>query len=423
MGKCPECGMWNSLVETVEKKSKVSAKGRSASGGKPQKLSEIKISQDVRTSTGFIELDRVLGGGLLNGSVILLSGDPGIGKSTLLLQMGLNLSQEECVLYVSGEESAAQIKTRALRLHSGPRNNLYISSETLVEEIVDQISQVGQIGLIIIDSIQTIQSEDLTGAPGSVGQIRECTRVLTQIAKKKGITLFLIGHVTKEGTVAGPMVLSHMVDTVLFLEGEEFRSIRVLRTLKNRFGPIDEVGVFEMTGAGIKEVKNPSDFFLGSNGMGKKNVPGSVVVASVQGSRPILVEVQALVVPSKLVVPRRVVSGADFKRVELLCAVLQKICKLPLDRFDIFINIVGGLVLREPGIDLGITLAIFSSFKGKMLPGTVAIAEVGLLGELRAVAQEEKRVNEAKKLGFKNIITHTSFSNLAQVTSFYGKKN
>lgn len=421
LGKCPACSSWNSLVE-VPKKLKVDSGGklrvrkREASHAGPQKLSEIKNDAQNRIPTGFLELDRVLGGGLVRGQVVLLAGDPGIGKSTLLLEIGLNLSKEFLILYISGEESPEQIKMRALRLRSGQatNNNLYIFSQTLVEEIVSTVKDL-HTELIIVDSIQTMESENLTGAAGSVGQIREVASILIALAKEREIPIFLVGHVTKEGTIAGPMVLSHMVDTALFIEGERFKDLRIVRALKNRFGPVDEVGVFRIVQNGINEVKNPSEFFLGGNGILNGKKVGASIVASIEGTRPILVEVQALVLPSKLVSPRRIVSGLDRGRVELLAAVLQKTCHLPLDRFDIFVNLAGGINLREPGLDLGICLAIFSSLKGKALAKTVAIGEVGLLGELRPVPDVAKREKEAKKLGFTRILTAERYKSLQQV--------
>lgn len=433
MGRCPECQAWNSLVETVENPTS-SLRPRSGFRGarkskaerhealKPQKLGEIKNDTQKRVSSGFSELDRVLGGGIVEGGVTLLAGDPGVGKSTLLLQVALNLANlpgKSKVLYISGEESAGQIKMRALRLRLGQApNNLYLLSQTLVEDLIGTISELKP-NLVIIDSIQTMESENLTGAVGSVGQVRECASQLINLAKNAGIAFVLVGHVTKEGTVAGPMVLSHMVDTVLFFEGERFKNLRIIRCLKNRFGPVDEVGIFTITQEGVAEVKNPSQVFLQEDGAAGRKVPGSIIIASSQGTRPMLVEMQALVVPTKLAVPRRVVSGVDFKRVELLCAVLQKTCRLPLDRFDVFVNVAGGIQLREPGIDLGICLAIFSSFKNKPLVKTVAVAEVGLLGELRRVENIDKRIKEAKKLGFTNIITAEIYKDLYTVIKRY----
>lgn len=427
MGRCPECNSWNSLVETrTSPPPKAGLRGASGfkkgrnEGAKPQKLSEIKGDIKKRILTGFIELDRVLGGGIVTGSVTLLAGDPGVGKSTLLLQVALRLGKTTSVLYVSGEESVQQIKMRASRLTTNhATNSLYLVSQTQVEDLVDIILDLKP-EFVIADSIQTMESDNLTGAAGSVGQVRECAAQLITLAKEKEISVFLVGHVTKEGSIAGPMVLSHMVDTVLFLEGERFKTLRILRSLKNRFGPVDEVGVFNIDQDGINEVKNPSEFFLGDYEMeGRKTMAGSVIVASSQGSRPILVEIQALVLPSKLAFPRRVVSGVDLKRVELLCAVLQKQCHLPLDRFDIFVNVAGGLVLREPGIDLGICLAIFSSFKNLPLKKTVAIGEVGLLGELRRIPDLEKRVSEAKKLGFVNILTSNNYKDIISLLKHY----
>lgn len=439
MGRCPECGSWNSLVETVEE-VRVKGKGVRVKGGKreinkPQRLSEIKSDIGKRVLTGFSEIDRVLGGGIVRGQVTLLAGDPGVGKSTLLLQVALNLSNllnkqslrsdklKSNVLYISGEESPQQIKMRSLRLTTNYKlqttNNLYLLAQTLVEEVVSVIEDLNP-DLVIIDSIQTMESENLTGSAGSIGQVRESASLLMRVAKEKEIPVFLVGHVTKEGNIAGPMVLAHMVDTVLFLEGERFKTLRLLRSLKNRFGPVDEVGVFNISQNGINEVKNPSEFFLSDDG-GLKGKAGSIVVASIEGTRPILAQIESLVLPSKLVVPRRIVSGVDLRRVELLGAVLQKTCHLPLDRFDIFMSLAGGIILREPGIDLGICLAIFSSFKNRPFPKTVAIGEVGLLGELRRVPDLEKRVKEAKKLGFTNILTAEKYKDLSSILKNYGQ--
>jgi len=321
----------------------------------------------------------------------------------LLLQAGLNLAKKNKVLYISGEESENQIKLRAKRiLNSDSKSSeFYLLSETNTDLILEIIAKINPT-LLIIDSIQTMESENLTGLSGSIGQVRYATSQFAKIAKSLNIPIIIVGHVTKEGMVAGPMVLSHMVDTVLFLEGEKFTSTRILRSLKNRFGPVDEVGIFEMEEKGLIEIKNPEQYFLSQD---QKKAPGSVLIVTIEGSRPFLVEIQALVVFSKLPMPRRVSSGIDYKRLELLLAVLQKHCRLPLETMDVFINVAGGLKLSDRAADLGICLAIFSSFKNIPLVKTVGVAEVGLLGELRAVPFLEKRIKEAKKLGFKNIFT------------------
>lgn len=455
MGKCPECGTWNSLREiktpTFAMKTSVqrfASAGRPGDGLEPKRLSEIKFEEKNRFSCGFSEMDGVLGGGLVPGSVTLLAGDPGIGKSTLLLQLALNISNSSvvqrkvqqgsatkrgtnrnntqnnaesrssnAVLYVSGEESEHQIKLRANRLTKSKNNGLLLLSLSNTDAIVDVIVQLKP-KLVIIDSIQTMESENLTGLSGSVGQVRYGAGEFIKIAKRLNVTVIIVGHVTKEGMVAGPMVLSHMVDTVLFLEGEKFTGVRILRGLKNRFGPIDEVGIFSMTGGGMNEVKNPEALFLSSS---KESAPGSVLTATLEGSRAFLVEIQALAVFSKFPMPRRVASGIDGRRLELLLAVLQKHARLPIENMDIYVNIAGGLKLSDPGADLGICLAIFSSLKNIPVNKTVCISEVGLLGELRQVPDFPKRIKEAKKLGFSNIIGADKFKSLNQVIGEFSK--
>src|SRR3989344_2271815 len=420
LGRCPNCGAWNSLVETIEEseaRSEKSARGKSRTGAKPQRITEIKTNQVARVATGMGELDRVLGGGLLPGAVMLLSGDPGIGKSTLLLHVALHLAKEKkTILYVSGEESIEQIKLRVDRLVKLDKqkvlSNFYLLAETSIDTIVHSIEKLSP-DLLIVDSIQTMETSALSSMAGSVGQIRESTNELLKVAKGKHIPLFLVGHVTKEGTNAGPQELTHMVDSVLFLEGERFQSLRLLRSLKNRFGPLDEVGVFEMTGIGFKEVTDPNEVFTSSG----QKLPGKAIVLTLEGTRPLLCEIQALVVPTKLSFPKRVVSGLDGRRVEIMVAVLQKILRLPLERFDIFVSTTAGLKIFEPGLDLGICLAIISSFKNKaMINGVVAVSEVSLLGELRNPTQMEGRLKEAKRLGFKKILSAEAFPTLLDVT-------
>ncbi len=420
MGKCPECGEWNSLREikipTFAKASAGRQNSRFQTGESltPHKLSEIDYEEGTRIQTGFSEMDEVLGGGIVNGSVILLAGDPGVGKSTLLLQMALNLSSKSKnpVLYISGEESEQQIKLRAQRISKNDKNNsLLLLSLTNTDEAVNVIQETRP-SLVIVDSIQTMESENLAGLSGSVGQVRYAALQFIRVAKTLNIPVILVGHVTKEGMVAGPMILSHMVDTVLFLEGEKTTGTRLLRSLKNRFGPVDEVGVFSMQGGGMTEVKNPEQIFLTEN---REVAPGSVLVITLEGSRAFLVEIQALVVFSKLPMPRRVAAGFDYKRLELLLAVLQKHVRLPVDTMDVFVNVAGGLKLQDPAADLGICLAIFSSLKNVSLKRVVAVGEVGLLGELRSVMSLEKRIKEAKKLGFAKIITPTHYKSLDQV--------
>lgn len=411
MGKCPNCGSWNSLVETSVAVAKV-GKVAQVEQVKPQKLSEIKSISKERISTGFEEFNRVLGGGIVAGSITLLAGDPGIGKSTLLLQICSMLHVSgSVILYICGEESPQQIKIRAERMKI-KGSNLQLLAQTDVDIICDQIEEIGP-SLVVIDSIQTLETSNLTGAAGSVGQVRECASRLTKVGKRLGIPMFLVGHVTKEGSIAGPMVLEHLVDTVLFLEGERYYSGRTLHSYKNRFGPTDEVGVFQMGENGLVEVKNPSELFLGER---EKNTAGSVVVPILEGTRPILVEIQALVSSTNLAFPRRIASGFDVGRLNILAAVVAKRLGLPLGGYDIFINVPGGLKIKEPAADLGVALAIISSFKNKPLPAkSFAFGEVGLLGEIRKVVGEEKRIKEAKRLGFGIGMTPENYKSLSQV--------
>lgn len=413
LGKCPSCQSWNSLVETARIDSKPGSKRSKSISETPKKLQEIDNRQFKRLTTQIKELDRVLGGGFVPGSVVLLAGEPGIGKSTLLLQAAGFLGG----LYISGEESLEQIKMRAQRLKIEGKN-LLLLSETNVENINETIEKMaGDLRLVIIDSIQTMWTEGLSGTPGSVGQVREAAAKLTQLAKKKGYPLILVGHVTKEGVVAGPMVLSHLVDAVLFFEGENYQALRLLRAIKNRFGPTDEVGIFQMDEEGIKDVQDPSGFFLSGE---RKSLSGSSLVMTMEGTRPLVAEIQALVAPTKLPIPRRTTSGLDFNRVQLLIALLQKRLNLPLFSSDIFVSVAGGLKIFEPAADLGICLSIVSSFKNKPLPSDlVAISEVGLLGELRSVANLDKRIKEAKQLGLQKIVSAKNFQYLIEVVKKY----
>ncbi|HYM65190.1 MAG TPA: DNA repair protein RadA [Candidatus Sulfotelmatobacter sp.] len=416
LGKCPECGLWNTLKEIrVGPPLKSSSTFSSAKPGetfKVKKLSDIVSEGLKRFLTGFSEMDNVLGGGVVPGSVTLLAGDPGVGKSTILLQTALKISSKgKKVLYISGEESEQQIKLRAVRLTKNMKNDsLFLASLTNTDEIVTLIESEKP-ALVIIDSIQTMESENLTGLSGSVGQIRYSAGQFIRAAKTLNIPTILVGHVTKEGMVAGPMILSHMVDTVLFLEGEKNTGTRILRSLKNRFGPIDEVGIFAMQEGGMEEVLNPEHLFLNKG----NNAPGSVLVANMEGTRAFLVEIQALLVFSKLPMPRRVTTGVDYKRLELLLAVLQKHGRVPVEQMDVFVNVAGGLKLNDPGCDLGICLAILSSIKNINLSRIVGVAEVGLLGELRTPPFLEKRVKEAKKLGFSKIITPKNYKSIEEV--------
>ncbi len=432
-GKCPECGMWNTLKEmrfAKEKGTTTSISPGQRTEIKPQKLNEIVYQEKSRIQTKYQELNTVLGGGIVRGSVSLIAGDPGVGKSTLLLQLALSLSRgkdAQKVLYISGEESVEQVKMRAVRIaeqlkqsskDKADDDNLFLLALTDADLIVEQIETMKP-DLVVIDSIQTIESQNVQGLSGSVGQVRYGALQFVRVAKQHNIPIVIVGHVTKEGMVAGPMVLSHMVDTVLFLEGEKFAKTRILRSLKNRFGPVDEVGIFLMEEEGMQEATNPEQLFLTQK---QDNVPGTVLVATLEGSRAFLVELQALAVTTRLPMPRRVVSGVDAKRVELLLAVLQKHCRLPVDTMDVFVNVAGGMKLSDPGIDLGICLAVYSSVKNVPMQQTVGIAEVGLLGELRAVTGLEKRTREAEKMGFKNVITAKKYRSLIQVLTQLGGK-
>ena len=367
----------------------------------PKTLSEIEMNQTARMSTGMGELDRVLGGGIVQGSLVLVGGDPGIGKSTLLLQVCRNLSDAgKKVLYISGEESLQQIRLRAERLGSFTEN-LLILCETDLQAIRETITRL-QPQVVVIDSIQTMYNESVSSAPGSVSQVRESTGVLMQIAKTQNITIFIVGHVTKEGVVAGPRVLEHMVDTVLYFEGDRYASYRVLRGVKNRFGSTNEIGVFEMRTSGLAEVANPSEYMLDGK---PENASGSIVACTMEGTRPVLLEVQALVCQSSLAFPRRTADGTDLNRVNLLMAVLEKRAGLRVSSCDAYINIAGGIRMNEPALDLGIVLAVASSMKDTPIDEkTIAFGEVGLSGEVRSVTMPEQRVREAKKLGFDTVI-------------------
>lgn len=401
MGQCPGCKEWNTFVEeTVDKKS-VGKTRAAVSETKPVPLSAIEASTDERVSTQMSELDRVMGGGIVSGSLVLVGGDPGIGKSTLLLQVCRNLAAQKInVLYISGEESLQQIKIRAQRVGSF-EDSLHLLCETNLDTIRSVIDREKP-QIVVIDSIQTMYSEDVGSAPGSVSQVREATSVLMQIAKGMNITIFIVGHVTKEGVVAGPRVLEHMVDTVLYFEGDRYAAYRILRGVKNRFGSTNEIGVFEMCQEGLREVKNPSEYMLSGKPEGAS---GSVVACSMEGTRPILLEVQALVCHTNFGMPRRTAAGTDYNRVNLLMAVLEKRLGLKLSDCDAYVNIAGGIRMNEPAIDLGIVLAIVSSYKERPIDEkTICFGEVGLSGEVRAVSMAEQRVLEAKKLGFTTCI-------------------
>jgi len=399
MGQCPGCREWNTFVEEAVQKSSRGisvAADRGRAKAVPRILSEISVREEDRLETGFAELDRVLGGGIVAGSLTLVGGDPGIGKSTLLLQVCRNLAAAHTVLYVSGEESLSQIKMRADRIGDFTENMLLLCETNLGE--ITEVIRDRKPEAVVIDSIQTMYCEESSSAPGSVTQVRESTSVLLQLAKGLGVSVMIVGHVTKEGTVAGPRVLEHMVDTVLYFEGERHASYRVLRGVKNRFGSTNEIGVFEMREQGLVEVENASEYMLSGR---PENASGSVVVCTMEGTRPLLVEIQALVCHSNFGIPRRQTIGTDFNRVNLLMAVLEKRTGLQLANCDAYVNITGGLKITEPAVDLGIVLAVVSSFKNSVLnPRLIAFGEVGLSGEVRAVSQARQRVAEAERLGF-----------------------
>lgn len=402
MGKCPSCEEWNTLVEELvpSKKNRHISETISVNN-KPEKITDIQSEQEPRITTALKEFDRVLGGGIVPGSLVLVGGDPGIGKSTLLLQISSQLANKKInTLYVSGEESARQTKLRADRL--GISNDaLYILSETNLFDIQAHIKQLKP-SFVVIDSIQTMFKEEITSAPGSVSQVRECTTDLMRIAKTGGIPIFIVGHVTKEGAIAGPRMLEHMVDAVLYFEGERHHTYRILRGVKNRFGSTNEMGIFEMKEKGLAEVLNASEIFLEERSQGTS---GSTVVASMEGTRPVLVEIQALISPSSFGNPRRMATGLDTNRVSLLMAVLEKRVGLMLQNQDAYIKVAGGVKLDEPAIDLAVAMSIASSFRDKPTrPEDIFIGEVGLTGEVRRVSRIEQRVQEAAKLGFKRVI-------------------
>ena len=394
LGKCPACNEWNSFYEEKLVSSNTNKKEKSIT---PTPLTNVENRETVRISTGFKEVDRVLGGGLVNGSLVLLGGEPGIGKSTLIIQICNKLALDGKVLYVSGEESAEQIKLRANRLNIKNDNILFLGETDMdvIEKAIENITPK----LVIIDSIQTMYSEEITSTAGSVSQVREVTSRIMKNCKQNNITTIIIGHVTKDGNIAGPRVLEHMVDTVLYIEGERYFSYRVLRSVKNRFGSTNEIGMFEMQNEGMVEINNPSSILISER---EDNPSGSIIVATMEGTRSLLVELQALTTPSVFGMPRRNTNGIDYNRLTLLSAVLEKKLGLPLGTQDIYLNIVGGIKINEPAIDLGIILAVCSSYKNISIPKeVVAIGEVGLTGEVRAINLIEKRLNEAEKLGFK----------------------
>ena len=417
LGQCPACHEWNTFAEEPKvstSRGKMAFPGRRSEAKEPVSLKHIDSDSQDRISTGMAELDQVLGGGIVPGSLVLVGGDPGIGKSTLLLQVCRNLADRlEQVLYISGEESLQQIKLRAVRIGEFS-DSLKLLCETNLSDI-EAVVLKNRPQVVIIDSIQTMFQEEISSAPGSVSQVREATGVLMRLAKEQNIAIFIVGHVTKEGTVAGPRVLEHMVDTVLYFEGDRHASYRILRGVKNRFGSTNEIGVFEMTDTGLREVSNPSEYMLSGKPEGAS---GSVVVCMMEGTRPMLLEVQALVCRTNFGLPRRTAAGMDYNRLNLLMAVLEKRLNLPLSSYDAYVNIAGGVRLSEPALDLGLVLAIISSYRDVPIPDkTLVFGEVGLSGEVRAVGMSQQRVQEAKRLGFDRIILpKSSLSQLKSIT-------
>ena len=408
LGKCPECSSWGSLVEEVQQGAiQINSVSEFLNTQKPSLINEIQLSNEIRVSTNISEFDRVLGGGLVQGSLVLIAGDPGIGKSTIILQTsGLLCKNSKKVLYVSAEESANQIKLRAQRLDI-KADSLYIYPQTNLELIKKEIKELKP-DIVVIDSIQAIYTQNISSSSGSVSQIRECCNYLMQMAKNEGITVIVIGHVTKDGNIAGPKVLEHMVDTVIYFEGDKYKSYRLLRAIKNRYGNTSEVGIFEMQTKGLVEVTNPSELFL--NEHSTITTPGSVIIATNEGTRPLLVEIQALVGTTPYPTPRRVTNGVDFSRVLQILAVLEKRVGLNLSKQDVYLNVIGGIEISEPAADLGIALAVATCARDVVVDShTVIIGEIGLSGEIRAVNNIEKRINEAQKLGFKKaIIPHAN---------------
>lgn len=412
MGRCDGCGAWNSLVE--ERTDGESEGGRSTkkptSDRRPQRIDEVRPRSETRLRTGMDEFDRVMGGGLMRGSLTLVAGAPGIGKSTLMTELGRYLSDRR-VLYVSGEESAAQVKSRATRL-GVEAAELYLFTETDVEEISAAAGKL-EPDVLVVDSIQTLRHPDYSSAPGSVTQVRESTSALTDVTKGTDTATFLVGHVTKEGAIAGPRVLEHMVDTVLQFEGDRHHSYRMLRTVKNRFGPTHEVGLFEMRDGGLREVTNPSELFLSETAIEES---GSAVVCALEGTRPILVEIQALVAPTSYSTPQRTASGFDMQRLKTLLAVLEKREGLTLSAHDVFVNVAGGVRLTEPAVDLGVALAVASSYRDAPVSGgLVAIGEIGLNGEVRTISRVDQRLGEAARLGFERVVLPRSKAEDASV--------
>jgi len=400
IGRCPNCEAWNTFVEELKQGQTASPPGAKTSALRPLKLSEVDSTDRERIPTGIGEFDRVLGGGIVPGSVTLLGGDPGIGKSTLMMQLAVSVAPLP-ILYVSGEESPRQIKLRADRLGYGASENMLVFPETNTD-LVCEIIRRSPPGLVVIDSIQTMARAQLDSSPGSVAQVRESASLLTRVAKEEGVAVFLIGHITKDGFLAGPKVIEHMVDAVIQFEGDRHFAYRILRASKNRFGSTNEIGVFEMRSTGLTEVMNPSEVFLSERSVG---TPGSIVVAAMEGTRPILVEVQALVSPTSFNVPQRNTTGFDYRRLGHLLAVLEKRLGMNMGAHDVFVNVAGGVRIDEPGLDLGIAASILSSLRDVAVSSqSVAVGEIGLGGEIRSVGQIEKRIQEAEKLGFERFI-------------------
>ncbi len=402
IGKCPDCGAWGTLTEEVEVKNSQPLKSVVIDESPVCLINEIEITESIKLPTGFEELDRVLGGGLVQGSLVLLAGDPGIGKSTLVLQTAGNIcAKGKKLLYVCAEESGSQVKLRAQRLNVNS-DNLYVYSQTNLEAVITQINNIKP-EILVIDSIQSIYTSNITSSSGSVSQIRECTNALMDMAKNKNITVIVIGHVTKEGNIAGPKVLEHMVDTVIYFEGDKYKSQRLLRSIKNRFGSTNEIGVFNMADSGLEEVTNPSELFMKERT--DNATPGSVIIATNEGTRALLVEVQALVGATSYPSPRRVSTGVEFNRLLQIIAVLEKRIGINLSKHDVYVNVIGGIEIDEPAADLGIALAIATCFRDVVVdPDCVIIGEISLSGEIRNVSNLEKRIYEAQKLGFKKAI-------------------
>ncbi len=400
LGKCPGCGSWNTLEEYIEEEESESKKSSVVITTVAQKLNEVEEADNIRVKTGCEELDRVLGGGLVSGSAVLLCGEPGIGKSTLLLQICASLSKDGTVLYASGEESAGQLKLRADRL-GVKKGDIYVLADTNLDSVLAHAEKL-QPDVLIVDSIQTMWKNGVNSTAGGVSQIRECASALIRYAKENGVSVIIVGHVNKEGSIAGPKILEHMVDTVLYFEGDRRQSFRLIRAIKNRFGATDEVSVFEMSGDGLKEVSNPSELLLAGR---PKGVSGNCAVCTMEGTRPLIAEVQALVTPSYYPSPKRAANGIDINRVNLILALLEKRLGLRFSTHDCYVNVIGGINIDEPAADLGLALALISSLRDIPVPDdTVAIGELGLSGEIRAASNIERRLKEASRLGFKQVL-------------------